>query len=74
MRVAADLDAMEEPRLLLNHSLQKAIVQGELRSSLCGEIRLHPHKHILDVFCELMKVEQVQEKKISEEYVLFNRY
>lgn len=73
VRVAVYLDAMEEPRLLLNHSLQNTILQGELRSSLCDELRLHAHKHILDVFCELIKADQAQKKKICEKYVLFSR-
>lgn len=61
VRVAIYLDAMEKPHLLLNHSVQKAISQGELHGSLCGEIGLYAHKHIFDVFCELM-VDQVQKK------------
>lgn len=51
VRVGVDGGAVEEPRLLLHHSLLHAVEQGEAVGALHGRVRPRTHDHILEFFC-----------------------
>lgn len=50
--VAIYLSATEEPCLLLHHSSQQAVLQGEPLTSFFRQRGLRAQTHILEVFCE----------------------
>lgn len=57
VRVGIYLCAVDKPHLMLHHSLQHAVTQGEPVSSFYGKLRW-AQSHILYDFCEKKKVQR----------------